>query len=75
MFVDWHRTATARQKYDLVFEWTESLIRSAEADVRAMFPNADEREVFLRAAARRLGWDTVKRVYGWQPSDPIPGGS
>ncbi len=37
------------------------------ASVRKMYPDASEREVFLRVAARRLDRDTMIRVYGWDP--------
>jgi hypothetical protein len=39
----------------------------SEAGVRLSHPKADDREVFLRAAARRLDRDTMIRVYGWDP--------
>ena len=32
-----------------------------------MYPEAGEREVFLRAAARRLSRETMMAVYGWDP--------
>ena len=34
-------------------------------------PRPAEREVFLRAAALRLGNETVRRVYGWSPDDGV----
>jgi hypothetical protein len=45
------------------------LMRLSEGDVRRQCPNATEREVFLRAAARRLGRDTMIRAYGWDPTE------
>ena len=50
-----------------VFELTEMAAKASEAGVRMLYPDADEREVFLRVAARRLGDDVVRRVYGWDP--------
>ena len=50
-----------------VFElcnFQESLQRGS---VRKMYPNADEREVFLRVAARRLDRETMIRLYQWDP--------
>jgi hypothetical protein len=32
-----------------------------------MYPDADEREVFLRVAARRLGRDLMIAACGWDP--------
>jgi hypothetical protein len=53
-----------------VFALTDLLLRLSEAGVRRLHPDADDREVFLRAAARRLGRETVARVYGWDPATP-----
>jgi len=39
----------------------------SEAGVRLSHPEADDREVFLRAASRRLDRDLMIRVYGWDP--------
>jgi hypothetical protein len=50
-----------------VFALSDMLMRLSEAGVRHLYPDADGREVFLRAAARRLGRETVARVYGWDP--------
>jgi len=38
-----------------------------EKSVRREFPDAGEREVFLRTAARHLDRETMIRVYGWNP--------
>ena len=51
----------------MVFELSTMLMKLSEDSVRKMYPQASEREVFLRAAARRLGRETVIRVYGWDP--------
>jgi len=37
------------------------------ANVRAMYPEASEREVFLRVAARRLGREFMIAAYNWDP--------
>ena len=42
-------------------------LRVSEAGVRLAHPEASEREVFLRAAARRLPRETMIRAYGWDP--------
>lgn len=33
--------------------------------MRAQYPHASEREVFLRVAARRLGRELMIKAYGW----------
>lgn len=51
----------------MVFEMTELLLDAVKAGVRMQYPDADEREVFLRAAARRLDRATMIGAYGWDP--------
>jgi hypothetical protein len=68
-----HRRMSPSDKVNAVFALTDMLLRFSEAGVRQMYPAADQREVFLRAAARRLGRETVARVYGWDPGpDEVP---
>ncbi len=61
------RGMTPGQKLAQVLEMAAMVVRMSEDFTRQNFPNASEREVFLRAAAARLGRDTVRRVYGWDP--------
>lgn len=56
------------QKLQLVGEMYEAMIALQTAEVRRLHPQADDREVFLRVTARRLGPELMKRVYGWQPN-------
>ncbi len=62
-----HRRMSPSDKVQAVFALTDMLLRFSEAGVRQVYPAASDREVFLRAAARRLGRETVTRVYGWDP--------
>lgn len=55
------------KKVEAVFELSDSLWSLAQAGVRKQYPHADQREVFLRAAARRLDAETMRRVYGFDP--------
>ena len=55
------------EKLRSVFQLNEMVTRMVEAGLRRQYPGATDREIFLRAAARRLGRDTVRRVYGWDP--------
>jgi hypothetical protein len=64
------RRMPPQEKARKVFELTDMLLRLSEAGVRLVYPAASDREVFLRAAARRLGRETVARVYGWDPETP-----
>ena len=67
VFFDIHRKMSQSRKVALVFELTEIMLEAAKAGVRMQYPDADEREVFLRATARRLDPDTMVKVYGWDP--------
>ena len=64
------RRLSPEEKVREVFALTNFLLRLSEAGVRRLHPDADDKEVFLRAAARRLGRETVARVYGWDPGTP-----
>ena len=57
------RSKTPEEKLALVLEMAAMPIRGTEWQIRQQYPNASDREVFLRAAARRLGRDTVERAY------------
>jgi hypothetical protein len=46
---------------------TRMVFETAQAEIRRLHPGIDEREVFLRAAARHLDRETMMRVYGWDP--------
>jgi len=54
------RAAAALSASDLVTQMVE-------AGVRLAYPDADEREVYLRVAARRLGRDLTIQIFGWDP--------
>src|SRR5262245_55851805 len=42
-------------------------LQMAEMGVRSRYPQADDREVFLRVAALHLGRDLMIQAYGWDP--------
>ena len=67
VFLELQRKMTVSEKVAAVFEMSEMLLRMSLADVKRQYPKADEREVFLRMAARRLNRDVMLRVYGWHP--------
>jgi hypothetical protein len=43
---------------------SDSICRAGEAGLREKFPQADEREIFLRAARQKLGPELFRTVYG-----------
>jgi hypothetical protein len=69
VLVDLRRKMTFDQRFRQVLEMAEMVLRGYQDRVRREHPQASEREVFLRAAALRLGNETVRRVYGWSPED------
>jgi hypothetical protein len=67
--LDINHRLPAEQKFRLVVEMYETMMATYAAQERKLHPEADDRVIFLRVAARRLGWDVVKRVYGWSPDE------
>ena len=59
------------EKFELTFQLTEAAMMLIEDSVRASYPSASEREIFLRAAARRLPRHLMIRAYGWDPESDI----
>ena len=69
LFLDLQRRMSASERILNVFRANELIRAMAEADVRRLYPLADDREVFLRIAGRHLDRDTMARVYGWVPGN------
>ncbi len=61
------RAMSPAEKVAAVFRMNEMFWQLVEKSVRREFPDAGEREVFLRTAARHLDRETMIRVYGWNP--------
>ncbi len=68
VFLQIHRERSGGEKFADVFEMGEMIRQLTEANIRREHPEATDREVFLRAAARRLDSETMRKVYGW-PED------
>jgi hypothetical protein len=67
VFIELHRKMTPGERVAHIFEMAEFMEGLQRSSVRSMYPEADEREVFLRVAARRLDRETMIKVYGWDP--------
>jgi len=65
------RQKTPGERMMMAFELSDFAVRVAESGVRARYPEASEREIFLRAAALRLSRDLMIRAYGWDPETPF----
>ena len=58
------RRMSPAEKMQLAFEWSEIVRQFAEAGLRQRYPQASERELFLRFARQTLGEDLFRRAYG-----------
>ncbi len=67
VFLECQRRMTAAQKLEAVFGLSRLVFELVESEVRRQHPAANEREIFLRTAARHLDRETMLRVYGWDP--------
>lgn len=68
VFLRLHRGMSAGERLARIFELSDFQESLQRASVRAMHPDADDREVFLRVAARRLDRERMIRAYGWDPA-------
>jgi hypothetical protein len=64
VFLDLQRKMSPSEKLQRTLEWSEIIRKFAEAGMRQRYPNADERELFLRMARQNLGPELVRKVYG-----------
>lgn len=55
------------EKIEAVLDASGLVLDMYEAGVRLQFPEASDREVLVRVAARHLSRDLVMRAYGWDP--------
>ena len=67
VWLDLQRRMPAGEKIAAVLAASHLVLRMYEAGVRLQYPEASEREIFLRTAARHLDCDLMVRVYGWDP--------
>jgi hypothetical protein len=68
VFYEIQRQRTVGQKLVDVFDLSEGLFETVKAGIRIRYPEADEREVFLRAVANRVSRELMIRAYGWDPA-------
>ncbi len=63
------RAKTGSERLQICFQLTELALKMTEAGVRERYPQASEREIFLRCAALRIPRDLMIRAYGWDPEE------
>jgi hypothetical protein len=66
-FIELHRRMTPGERVARIFEIVAFHEALQESSVSSIYPDADEREIFLRVAAKRLDRETMIKVYGWDP--------
>jgi len=64
VFVDLYRKMPVSEKLRKTFEWSASIRNLSEVGMRRRYPNADDREIFLRMARMTLGDELFRKVYG-----------
>jgi hypothetical protein len=69
VFYELQRKRSPEQKLADAFDLSEGLFEAAKTGVRLRHPEADVREVFLRAVATRLPRELMIRAYGWDPAE------
>jgi hypothetical protein len=67
VWLDLLRAKTPGERIEMAFQLTAFAIEMAESGVRASYPEASEREIFLRTAALRVPRDLMIKAYGWDP--------
>jgi len=71
VWLDMLRAKRPGERILKAFELSDFAVRAAESGVRARYPGASEREIFLRSAALRLPRDLMIQACGWDPQTPF----
>jgi hypothetical protein len=64
VWVDLMRTIPPEEKLRRTFEYSAMVRKFGEAGLRRKYPQANDREIFLRAARQNLGAELYSKVYG-----------
>ncbi len=67
VWLDLLRRMPAGEKLGATLNASQFLLQLYEMGVRRLHPDANDREVLLRVAARHLPRELVIRAYGWDP--------
>jgi hypothetical protein len=62
------RDLPAGEKISAALNGAQMVLSAYEMGVRRLYPDADEREVSMRVAARHLPVELMIRAYGWDPA-------
>ena len=72
IYLDIQRRMSSSERLQRAFEFSAFVNALAEGALRQKYPGAGEREIFLRAARRRLGTALFRKVYGSELPDEEP---
>jgi hypothetical protein len=72
VYLDLLRRMTPEEKLRRVFEWSAVVRTFLEAGLREKYPEASDREIFLRSARARLGPELFHKAYGNELPDDRP---
>jgi hypothetical protein len=75
VWLDLLRKMPPEERLTQALHLSDLALRVSEAGVRFAHPEASEREVFLRAASRRLTREQMIGAYGWDPEPDVQPGS
>jgi hypothetical protein len=67
VWLDLQRKMPAGEKLAAVLNASQFVLQMYEMGVRRLYPEADDREVLLRVAARHLPRELMIAAYGWDP--------
>jgi hypothetical protein len=67
LLIDGYRRMTVAEKMARVTAMSRAIQQLALVDVWRAHPDANERELALRLASRRLDAETMRRAFGWDP--------
>ena len=72
VLLDLLRKMPPEEKLQRALEWSEMIRLAGESGLRQAYPQASDREIFLRSARLRLGAELFFRIYGDELPDDGP---
>ncbi len=67
ILIEGYRRMSVAEKMSRVVALSRAVQQLGLVDVRRAHPEAEERELSLRLASRRLDAETMRRAFGWDP--------
>jgi hypothetical protein len=67
ILIEGYRRMTPAEKFRRIEDLNRTLEMLARAEVRRRHPEADEREIRLRVASRRIPAELMRKAFRWDP--------